>query len=102
MTTQTLLTGDDSIKTWLSHPVGGPIIREMLAQGGQDADALKPVSRLALKRLIKLSKGQFSQEMVDGLVARVASGDVPAGTPVAAVSDDAETAVPVVELEEWV
>ncbi|WP_308798287.1 SDR family NAD(P)-dependent oxidoreductase [Agromyces silvae] len=72
------LTGDDSIKTWLEHPVGGPIIRELLAQAGQSPDVLRPVSRLALKRLVKLSKGQFSQEMVDQLVARAAAGDVPA------------------------
>lgn len=84
MTPKTL-TGDDSIKTWLEHPVGGPIIRDLLAQAGQDPDVLRPVSRLALKRLVKLSKGQFSQEMVDELVARAAAGDVPAdaGTPAA-------------------
>ncbi|MGO7983807.1 hypothetical protein ACC691_38855, partial [Rhizobium johnstonii] len=63
------------------------------------------VSRLALKRLIKLSKGEFSQEMVDGLVARAAAGDVPAGAPAAtpaADDDDAADSAPAVELEEWV
>ncbi|MET0976366.1 MAG: SDR family NAD(P)-dependent oxidoreductase [Leifsonia sp.] len=100
------LTGDSSIKTWLEHPVGGPIIREMLVQAGQDPDVLRPVSRLAIKRLIKLSKGQFSQQMVDDLVARAAAGEVPAGTTDAAASteatDDTEQAVPVVEAPEWV
>jgi NAD(P)-dependent dehydrogenase (short-subunit alcohol dehydrogenase family) len=102
------LTGDSSIKTWLDHPVGGPIIREMLAQAGQDADVLRPVSRLAIKRLIKLSKGQFSQQMVDDLVARAAAGDVPAGATDAgaagdvSVTTDTEQVVPVVEAEEWV
>lgn len=80
MSTPKTLTGDDSIKTWLEHPVGGPIIRDLLAQAGQDPAVLRPVSRLALKRLVKLSKGQFSQEMVDQLVARAAAGDVPAGS----------------------
>ena len=80
-TPTTTLTGDDSIKTWLAHPVGGPILRDLLAQSGQDADVLKPVSRLAIKRLIKLSKGQFSQQMVDELVARVATGEVPRAPP---------------------
>ena len=55
MSTPKPLTGDDSIKTWLEDPVGGPIIRDMLTQAGQDPSVLRPVSRLALKRLIKLS-----------------------------------------------
>jgi NADPH:quinone reductase-like Zn-dependent oxidoreductase len=110
MSTPTTLTGDDSIKTWLAHPVGGPILRELLAQSGQDADVLKPVSRLAIKRLIKLSKGQFSQQMVDDLVARAAAGEVPAGSTGAAdASNSADAAsaaaaasAPVVERPEWV
>ena len=109
MSTPAPLTGDSSIKTWLEHPVGGPILREMLAQSGQDADVLKPVHRLALKRLIKLSKGQFSQDAVDALVARAAAGDVPAGAADAApaagaasVTTDTEEVVPVVEAPEWV
>ncbi|KQO95800.1 SDR family NAD(P)-dependent oxidoreductase [Leifsonia sp. Leaf264] len=106
MSTSAPLTGDSSIKTWLEHPVGGPIIREMLAQSGQDPDVLRPVSRLAIKRLIKLSKGQFSQQMVDDLVARAAAGDVPAGSTDAAdaasLTTDTEEVVPVVEAPEWV
>ncbi|MET0783269.1 MAG: SDR family NAD(P)-dependent oxidoreductase [Leifsonia flava] len=109
MSTPAPLTGDSSIKTWLEHPVGGPILREMLAQSGQDADVLKPVHRLALKRLIKLSKGQFSQDAVDALVARAAAGDVPAGAADAApaadaasVTTDTEEVVPVAEAPEWV
>lgn len=89
MTTRTL-TGDSSIKTWLEDPVGGPIIRDLLTQSGQDPDVLRPVHRLALKRLIKLSKGRFSQEMVDQLVARAAAGDI-------AVTAAAAGAVPVTD-----
>ncbi|MFB2554463.1 SDR family NAD(P)-dependent oxidoreductase [Herbiconiux liangxiaofengii] len=73
------LTADSSIQTWIDHPVGGALIRELLASGGQTPEALRPVRRLALKRLITLSKGQFSQELVDGLVARAARGEVPEG-----------------------
>ena len=109
MTTPKTLTGDDSIKTWLEHPVGGPIIRDLLAQAGQNADVMKPVQRLAIKRLVKLSKGQFSQQMVDDLVARAAAGDVPAGAadvPAAAGNAaseaDASDATPEVERPEWV
>lgn len=113
MSTPKPLTGDDSIRTWLDHPVGGPIVRDMLAQAGQDPSVLRPVYRLALKRLIKLSKGRFSQQMVDDLVARAAAGDVPAGAPAAdaaagaeatagaEASDDAADA-PTVERPEWV
>ncbi|WP_144721920.1 SDR family NAD(P)-dependent oxidoreductase [Agrococcus jejuensis] len=94
------LTGDDSIKTWLAHPTGGPVLRELLAQGGQSADALRPVGRLAIKRLVGLSKGAFSQEALDAVIARAnatstehadgASSDGPeagagAETPAAAV-----------------
>lgn len=104
MSTKTL-TGDDSIKTWLEHPVGGPIIRELLAQAGQSPEVLRPVSRLALKRLVKLSKGQFSQEMVDQLVARAAVGDVPAGSSVDSpepTTEGADVDTPVVApLPEW-
>lgn len=108
MTTPKPLSGDDSIKTWLEHPVGGPIIRDLLAQSGQSPEVLKPVSRLAIKRLVKLSKGSFTQQMVDELVARAAAGDVPAGTPAAAPADESESeadaaaTAPAVETPEWV
>ncbi|WP_401000417.1 SDR family NAD(P)-dependent oxidoreductase [Agromyces sp. GXQ0307] len=114
MSPTTPLTGDSSIKTWLEDPVGGPIIRDLLSQSGQDPDVLRPVRRLALKRLVKLSKGQFSQELVDQLVARAATGDVPAGAPAASatgagtaveeVADetDATDATDAVERPEWV
>lgn len=109
MNTPKILSGDDSIKTWLEHPVGGPILRDLLAQAGQDADVMRPVQRLAIKRLIKLSKGQFSQEMVDQLVARAAAGDVPTGAADASVQAPepaAESAgsadATAVERPEWV
>lgn len=90
MSTSTSLTGDSSIKTWLEDPVGGPIVRELLSQSGQDPDVLRPVERLALKRLVKLSKGRFSHELVDQLVARAAAGDVPAGAPAASAAAETD------------
>ena len=94
------LSGDSSISAWLAHPVGGPILRDLLAQSGQSADALRPVSKLAIKRLIKLSKGAFTQELIDTLVARVEAGDVPeGGAPVEAVEETADAPV---EREPWV
>ena len=71
------LTADSSIGTWLNHPIGGPIIRDLLAQAGQDPDVLRPVRRLAIKRLVKLSRGSFTTEMLDELVRRAEAGDVP-------------------------
>ena len=44
----------------------------MLAQGGQTPDVFKPVKRLAIKRLVKMSRGAFTQEMLDDLVRRAA------------------------------
>ena len=100
------LTGDSSVGSWLDHPVGGPILRDLLAQGGQNADVLRPVRKLALKRLVKLSKGRFPADLIDELVRRVAAGDVPAsaGTAAApvAVPDAAPEAAPTIESPEWV
>ena len=102
------LTADSSIGTWIDHPVGGLILRDMLAQGGQTPEVMRPVRKLAIKRLVKLSKGSFSQDMLDALVERAASGDVPAsGTiaetdaaPTASVSSPAAR-IPV-EAPQWV
>jgi NAD(P)-dependent dehydrogenase (short-subunit alcohol dehydrogenase family) len=109
---QTPLTGDSSVGTWLDDPIGGAIFRELLAEAGQDASVLKPVRRLALKRLVKLSKGRFSEELIDQLVARAASGDVPTTDAASGVSTEqgvpADEAAPFsatpegVERPEWV
>jgi NAD(P)-dependent dehydrogenase (short-subunit alcohol dehydrogenase family) len=98
----TTLSGDSSIATWLAHPVGGPILRDLLAQSGQSAEALRPVSKLAIKRLVKLSKGAFSQELIDSLVARVEAGDVPESADVVVDAVVEETADDPVEREPWV
>ncbi|MGO4783782.1 SDR family NAD(P)-dependent oxidoreductase [Cryobacterium sp. W22_MBD10_FK3] len=105
--TQNTLSGDSSVGTWLDDPSGGPILRELLAQAGQSADVLKPVRRLALKRLVKLSKGTFPPELIDELVRRVAAGEVPASTDAAAatVAPDAAPVAPApaaIDRPEWV
>ncbi|MCS5735867.1 SDR family NAD(P)-dependent oxidoreductase [Herbiconiux daphne] len=97
------LTGDSSIAAWIDHPVGGPVIRELLAQSGQTTDVFRPVRKLALKRLIKLSKGQFTQQIIDGMVAQVAAGGVQttdAATP-PATGNTEDGPVPI-ERPEWV
>ena len=96
------LTADTSIADWLADPVGNAILTDMLAQGGQTPDVFKPVRRLAIKRLVKMSRGAFTQEMLDDLVRRAAAGEVPgsaaAASPVAAEPEAGEPAVP---LREW-
>ena len=71
------LTADSSIAAWLDDPTGNAILTDMLARGGQTPDVFKPVKRLAIKRLVKMSRGAFTQEMLDDLVRRAAAGDVP-------------------------
>ncbi len=71
------LTGKSSIGDWLTHPVGGPLLKEVLAQGGQDETALKPVRLFSLQRLVALSQGKFSQEIVNELVSKVNGGEIP-------------------------
>ena len=104
MATTKALSGDTSIADWLADPAGHAILTDMLAQGGQTPDAFKPVRRLAIKRLVKLSQGAFSQEMLDDLIARAAAGDVPAGAapaaPINTEGDDAAS-VSAVPLREW-
>ncbi|MET0734922.1 MAG: SDR family NAD(P)-dependent oxidoreductase [Microbacterium sp.] len=97
------LTGDTSIADWLADPTGNAILTDMLAQGGQSPDVFKPVRRLAIKRLVKMSRGAFTQDMLDDLVVRAAAGDVPAGAAATAVpvEDDAPDDVPSVPLREW-
>lgn len=97
------LTADSSIAAWLEDPTGNAILTEMLAQGGQSPDVFKPVKRLAIKRLVKMSRGAFTQEMLDDLVRRAAAGDVPTGsaeTPVAGAAD-AAASVSAPALREW-
>ncbi|SED92105.1 NADP-dependent 3-hydroxy acid dehydrogenase YdfG [Arthrobacter alpinus] len=74
------LSGESTISTWLADPAGGPVFRAMLAQGGQDGESLRPVSKMALNRLVQVSQGAFTQEMVDALVLRVEAGDIPVET----------------------
>ena len=104
MGTSKPLTGDSSIADWLADPAGNAILTEMLAQGGQTPEVFAPVRRLAIKRLVKLSRGAFTQQMLDDLVRRVATGDVPTATA-AAPAAPADTApgasTPDVALREW-
>ena len=107
--TQNTLTADSSVGSWLDDPTGGPILRDLLAQAGQSADVLRPVRKLAIKRLVTLSKGKFPPGLIDELVRRVAAGDVPASGAASGTATDAPPAAPAsaaapapVERPEWV
>ncbi|MBL0887984.1 SDR family NAD(P)-dependent oxidoreductase [Myceligenerans indicum] len=63
------LTASSTVGQWLDHPVGGPILTAMLAQGGGSPEALAPARNLPLDQLVTLSQGKFPAEMVDALVA---------------------------------
>lgn len=71
------LTASSTVGQWLDHPVGGPILADLIARGGGSADALAPARNLPLDQLVSLSQGKFPAEMVDALVAayRQAAGD---------------------------
>ncbi|PRX96592.1 SDR family NAD(P)-dependent oxidoreductase [Allonocardiopsis opalescens] len=75
------LTGHDTIARWLGHPVGAPLIGELLAAIGQDESVLDRVRPLPLNTLVTMSQGRLSQEVVDGLVARANGGVIPAEEP---------------------
>ncbi|WP_194409522.1 SDR family NAD(P)-dependent oxidoreductase [Microbacterium cremeum] len=89
----TPLTGDSSIADWLADPAGNAILTELLAQSGQTPDVFKPVRRFAIKRLVKLSRGAFTQEMLDDLVRRAAAADAPGSAPAAAAGPSGEASV---------
>ena len=88
------LTAKSSVGDWLKHPVGGPLLREMLALGGQDESALRPVRMLALQRLVSLSKGQLSQQVIDDLVARANGGETPSVTSESTEDAEPDRAAP--------
>ena len=72
------LTAKSSIGSWLGHPEGGPLIRQLLAQGGFDESTLAPVRELPLQQLVAMSQGQLPQSVVDDLVLRANGGVMPA------------------------
>jgi NAD(P)-dependent dehydrogenase (short-subunit alcohol dehydrogenase family) len=73
-----VLTASSSIRAWLGHPEGGPLIRQVLGQGGSfDETQLTPVLDLPLQQLVVMSQGQMPQELVDGLVRQVNGGVIP-------------------------
>ncbi|NRG41094.1 SDR family oxidoreductase [Rathayibacter sp. VKM Ac-2835] len=72
-----MLTSKNTVQEWLDDSVGGPILRGILAQGGQSADDLAPAAGLSLQTLVELGGGRFPQELVDTLVKQANGGVIP-------------------------
>src|SRR4051794_7769880 len=76
------LTANSSIGDWLEHPEGGPLIRQVLGQGGAfDESMLAPVRNLPLQQLVAMSQGQLPQSVVDDLVLQANGGVAPEEEP---------------------
>lgn len=99
------LSGDTKVVDWLAHPYGGPVIRQMLADSGQNEKVFAPVKRFSMNRLIKLSGGRFTQEMVEDMVAKAeaaaAGGGAPAVAPAPVAPATASAAVDTTPEEDW-
>ena len=93
------LTARSSIGTWLEHPVGGQLLRDLLARRGQEESSLRPIRGFALQGLVPLSQGHMGQEVIDGLVLQANGGTMPEveedeGTDASATSAWVERIVP--------
>jgi hypothetical protein len=68
------LTVKDSVRTWLKHPVGGPLIRDALAEAGVDPKVLAPVSFFSLERVVGMAGDRIPAGLIDELVTRTNAG----------------------------
>ncbi|MEX5262192.1 SDR family NAD(P)-dependent oxidoreductase [Kocuria sp. CPCC 205263] len=73
----TPLTSKNTVQEWLDDAVGGPILRGILARGGQTEEDLRPVRQLSLRALVELGGGRFPRELVDTLVKEANGGVIP-------------------------
>lgn len=78
MTDPKPLTANSTIGTWLQHPEGGPLIRELLGGAGVDETVLAPVIGLPLQQMVAMSQGAMPQSVIDDLVLRANGGVAPA------------------------
>jgi NAD(P)-dependent dehydrogenase (short-subunit alcohol dehydrogenase family) len=71
------LTANSTIGTWLEHSIGGPLIRDLLAQGGVGDEARGPIIGLTLQQLVVMSAGAMPQSVADDLVLQANGGVAP-------------------------
>ena len=72
------LTAHSPIGEWLNDPIGGDLIKGLLAQSGADPAQLTPVLGLPLQQLVVMSQGAMPQSVVDDLVRAANGGEMPA------------------------
>jgi len=70
MATAKNLTVKDSVRTWLRHPVGGPLIRNALAEAGVDEKVLAPVGFFSLESVVAMAADRIPEGVIDELVRR--------------------------------
>ena len=89
----TELSGENTVAEWLNHPVGGAIFRDMLKKSGQNENVLRIVRKVSMNRLIEMSRGQFTPEMLDDMIKKANAGEAVDGSqvPVVDVASDEET-----------
>ena len=96
------LSGDSTVGQWLDHPVGGVIFRDMLESAGQNVSVLHVVKRFPLKKLVEMSKGKFTVEAMNDMIARANSGQMPSTAPSGdATETPAQPAAPEPETPTW-
>lgn len=68
------ITAESTVAQWLDHPVGGVIFRNMLKQAGQNESVVKIVRHMQMQRLVSMSGGRFTQDMLDDMVRQANAG----------------------------
>lgn len=70
MTGSKKLTVKDSVGTWLKHPVGGPLIRQALADAGVAESVLGPVKLFSLETVAEMAGDRIPPGAIDELLKR--------------------------------
>jgi NAD(P)-dependent dehydrogenase (short-subunit alcohol dehydrogenase family) len=65
------LTPDSTVGEWLDHPVGGPLLRQMVRQHGQDPAMLRTLRNFSMAKLSDMSGGAMPLDQVEALAAQV-------------------------------
>lgn len=71
------ITASATVGEWLDHPIGGGLVRALLAEAGVEEELLAPVSGMPLSQLVEISGGQLDQSLVDDLVREANGGVIP-------------------------
>lgn len=71
------LNGRRTIREWLDHPKGGPVLAAVFAEAGIEAATLEQMKALPLGGLPAMSHGRFPQELVDQILLAGNDGVMP-------------------------